>query len=294
METKKQRYIWIDWMKVIGLYFIILGHFFPPYKSYIYAFNVPLFFIISGFLTKKESKNEIFYSKLLHNLIIPMCLILSINYIWDIYINSGQITFINILRKIKNGMIGMHGINKGGGLGTCWFIYTLIILKITYQLFSTRIQISLLIVSPIIAILLNYKEISPGNAILNTTVAYPFWWIGTWLNKKKIFFSYHAYHPYKSIFMLCICIIMLYTAGHTNQTPFVFINGYGNNIAVFIIGALAGTYIIYYLCKIIERYCKSTKYIVLLSSGSIIILGLHYIFIDILHQYNLISGGARI
>ena len=51
----KERKIWIDWMKVIGMLFIVWGHFTPDLmKNFIYAFNVPLFFFISGGLTKAK------------------------------------------------------------------------------------------------------------------------------------------------------------------------------------------------------------------------------------------------
>ena len=47
----KVRYYWIDWMKVIGMFLIIWGHFFPKFSNVIiYSFNVPLFFCISGYL----------------------------------------------------------------------------------------------------------------------------------------------------------------------------------------------------------------------------------------------------
>lgn len=48
----KERRIWIDWMKVVGMLFIVWGHFTPNIMhNFIYAFNVPLFFCISGALT---------------------------------------------------------------------------------------------------------------------------------------------------------------------------------------------------------------------------------------------------
>lgn len=52
----KERRIWIDWMKVLGMLFIVWGHFTPNIMhNFIYAFNVPLFFCISGALTNVPS-----------------------------------------------------------------------------------------------------------------------------------------------------------------------------------------------------------------------------------------------
>lgn len=49
---------WIDWAKTIAILFVVFGHI--PEKNgsfgiyYTYLFHMPLFFFISGFLTKKE------------------------------------------------------------------------------------------------------------------------------------------------------------------------------------------------------------------------------------------------
>lgn len=281
METvNKHRYIWIDWMKVLGLYFIILGHFHPTYQSYIYAFNVPIFFIISGFLSKKEPNIKTFYNKILHNLIIPAIIILIINFIWDISIKA-ETTLIDIPKRIINVFIGMHGTHRaGGGLGPLWYVYTLIILKIIYQICSKKIQLLLLIALPLVAILLHYKSISFGNAILNTTVAYPFWCIGLFFRQRLE--QYRLYEKHRMNILLILSIIMLYIAGQYNNSPWMYINEYGNYFSLFIIGALSGTFIIYYISKKLEIPPHKTKYLKLLSSGSIIILGIHYIFIDII------------
>ena len=64
-STAALRMNWIDWLKSNGMFLIVFGHTFPPYNKYIYAFSVPLFFIMSGFLTKQESDNNIFWKKII-------------------------------------------------------------------------------------------------------------------------------------------------------------------------------------------------------------------------------------
>lgn len=32
----KDRFIWIDWMKILGMYLIVAGHLWAPYNGYIY------------------------------------------------------------------------------------------------------------------------------------------------------------------------------------------------------------------------------------------------------------------
>ena len=56
--TIPNRLNWIDWAKALAIIFVVYGHT-PAEKgdflhNYITSFHMPLFFFISGFLTKKE------------------------------------------------------------------------------------------------------------------------------------------------------------------------------------------------------------------------------------------------
>lgn len=61
ISEQKSHMVWIDWMKVLGIYFIIVGHIFPVGKEFVYAFSVPLFFLISGFLSHREEDCSVFW-----------------------------------------------------------------------------------------------------------------------------------------------------------------------------------------------------------------------------------------
>ncbi len=55
----QQRKNWVDWAKVLGMFFIIYGHCFPEtMTNFVYAFNVPVFFLISGYLCKKSLQSK--------------------------------------------------------------------------------------------------------------------------------------------------------------------------------------------------------------------------------------------
>lgn len=65
----KVRFYWVDWMKVIGMFLIIWGHLFPKHSyDFIYSFNVPLFFCISGFLGGGAAKIKTSYGSLFNYL----------------------------------------------------------------------------------------------------------------------------------------------------------------------------------------------------------------------------------
>ena len=54
----KQRIIFIDWLKAIGIFLVIVGH--MPMgdnmlRNWIYSFHMPLFFFASGFLYRQNN-----------------------------------------------------------------------------------------------------------------------------------------------------------------------------------------------------------------------------------------------
>jgi fucose 4-O-acetylase-like acetyltransferase len=72
----QERLLFIDWMKALGMLFIIIGHFSPPYLQIItYSFSVQFFFFISGFLFRREENLNQFACKCFRTLLIPF-------YIW--------------------------------------------------------------------------------------------------------------------------------------------------------------------------------------------------------------------
>ena len=59
----KDRILWLDTLKVMAIYLVVLGHivsttYQPNLKGIIYSFHMPLFFMISGYLNK-DKRNAI-------------------------------------------------------------------------------------------------------------------------------------------------------------------------------------------------------------------------------------------
>lgn len=187
-EISEKRYVWLDWMKVLGIYFIIWGHLFPPFHQFIYVFNVPIFFIISGFLAKKETSNKIFWNKIIFNLFIPMFLMSIINHIFKFRnaIFIGEYNFDYTIQFIQDFAIGKHYV-----LGACWYIYILILIKIIFQYSSSHKIVIILTgcIAPFISIVIdNEFNTLPifNKAIIFQTLflAYPLFIIG--VEGKKI------------------------------------------------------------------------------------------------------------
>ena len=70
----KQKYDWIDIAKGLGILLVVYGHCQPvfPVARFIYAFHMPLFFFISGFLFKNKQKDfQRFIKEKAKRLLIP-------------------------------------------------------------------------------------------------------------------------------------------------------------------------------------------------------------------------------
>lgn len=68
------RLLWVDVLKITGLFFVILGHIASPFSGFIYSWHMPFFFFLSGlFIAPLSNLSEIKYRAIkdFRNLMIP-------------------------------------------------------------------------------------------------------------------------------------------------------------------------------------------------------------------------------
>lgn len=274
-----KRMVWVDWMKVIGMYFIVVGHFFPAGYSLIYTFSVPLFFLISGFLFKNENQTKVFWKKIALNYIIPLFIIRTIMYFWERYIYYDSSQFISIIQYWLFMLKGYQNCN-----GACWFIYSLILLKIIFQFLPNKNTYILLLggIITLIAYYLNINNIHKGNAILNITVAYQPFAIGVLLKRYKN--QLDQYQPSIAIIisMFLYSLLTILFCAKINGHVWVYDNGYGKSILLYLIGSFNGAIGVYALSKLFNHYAQT--FIQTLSMGNIITLGFHQVFVNIIRM----------
>ena len=290
----KLHYYWIDWMKTIGMYFIVAGHLNPVGYTYIYVFSVPLFFIISGFLAKHEKNRNMFWQKQWTNLILPCIVICLLMHIHDIMLGvvHGNFSWEDIPKHIFYCIIGEHGLGTGsGGLGMCWFIYTLVLCRILYQYTFDKIVLRWLvvIVCLVVAIMYNRQEIEVYNAVLNTSLAYPLYLFG---GGGKFLYD-NMRHPVAKTLIIVLFVISLTLVaviGKLNGAPWMFGARYGNNLILFLIGGIAGTLAVFACSYLFQRFhCRGIDVI---SRGTIIVLGFQFVLIECYsHAPELFHGG---
>ena len=271
------RNYWIDRMKVIGMYLIILGHFFSIGYKYVYIFSVPLFFILSGYLENHKDSHWEFIKKLFHKLFTPTCIICLIMYIWNAYIYIINNQSLQDFPAIHSYVLMCLKGNQGP-LGTCWFIYTLIIIKFIHHFLPSNkgIQLTFFLLFSIISITLHYYQIHCNSAILNVCVAYPLYIIGLQLHCMDKYFIY-IFNFYNRLLLFAISIITIVICAKYNGYVWMYNNGYGNNFLLFLIGSISGTIMLFALCT--GKKNKFDNCITISSKGNIITLGFHQIFV---------------
>lgn len=290
-----KRLNWIDWMKSIGIFLIILSHHFPAHLCpYLFAFVAQVFFLISGFLSKKEKSISVFFSKNLRTLIIPYLLINLISwlypYIWN-HRNVGTDHFLTdiFIYPWAGILLGIQNW-KYNVCGPLWFVYSLFLIKLLFQLVPTkkRTIIIICIFSTVVPVVMSHFQFHPPLAALNTFLAMPFFLLGYNLSNR---YKYQFECLSRKLlcinkFMLVVIIMLLnmciFVIGHYNYCPWMHLNSYGNNIILFYLGGICGSFMIYLVSLSLNDFRLSI--ITVISSGTILILGFHIFLIPIM-QY---------
>lgn len=290
-----KRIEWVDWMKALAMFFIIAGHCWVPGNQYIYVFSVPCFFIISGYLSHKESDNVTFWRKLNWNMVVPMIIYLAINlcfYNLQTIVN-GVFHWSNLYEGPLLSLVGMQGQNyAAGGLKALWFVYTLCICKIIYQ-FLPQPKLSnpltfLLILAFIAAcVYINQKNIVVYNSIVNVLIAFPFFMIGNFFRRFETLLD--SINHLRAFLIFLAGVVITYICGRYNGLTFLYMCSYGNSLTLCLLGGIAGTGAVFVLSKWCSKLFNPFN-ISVLGGGTLNMLGLHPILIVIFNNILRLSG----
>lgn len=270
---------WIDWLKVIAMFFVIWGHCFPELmSSFIYAFNVPAFFLMSGFLTRERDDSGKFYSKFTHNLLIPYLLLAFLK-------GAGSIIkgFDNGEWYITIGAVlgGFHTLNDVQGCSNLWFVYSLMVVRLLHHLIKGSLKwlIGLSVLSTIVAVELNLNIEMPKWAVTDALIALPFFTIGHLFRTvlRGYFDKFINIIRDTNRIILCltvICIaIMIYGIGEVNGEAGLYRGDYGASIILLFIGAILGAIMLIIPSVCLDSY--SPKWLAVLGAGNVVTLTFH-------------------
>jgi len=281
--TIPNRINWVDWAKVIAISLVVFGHIpmtpdnFP--QKYITSFHMPLFFLISGYLTKKECFNTTTLKKYWHTLIIPYIFYNIIFYPYWIVrhiVDVPNAVLSDYIRPIIGAFLLQLRTPISDPLNeVTWFVAVLLVMKIILSIINlykggNHIMIILSILCALFYIYNEQFRICENIPIIGLYRCMPFFIIGHLCKQKRII-------PLKRTrFDLPICIIgigtSLITSKYLFNVPSCLINHALIYISAFVavIGTLG-------LCRLLENFHSSI--LDNISIGTIVIMGLHWMLI---------------
>lgn len=285
------RCYWIDNAKVMGLFFMIIGHMSllsPIPTQIIYSFHMPLFFFLSGLLFKKTKNFKEQFKKGFNRLIIPYILINGILLTIDVVINT--IILHNGWGGVKNQLVAIIlglGFGFKGLRPVCapsWFLMSLFLIQLISYLIVNQKKLTLLVcvTSIFINVIihhLSWQVISPVSVIMGL----PFFCMGFLLDdtmiSKDIFSK--LYKKVNAVgyvlIMMTLAIITIMLSLYNGRIECCKVD-YGSNILLFYVNAMIGVFSVVMFSKLIGPVFR--KFVTIICKGTLFVLGFHIFIIQ--------------
>ncbi len=257
----------IDVLRGIGAILVVIGHLVPyegNIKILLYAFHMPLFFFLSGFLFSNKKSFKDYIISNLKSLILPYFIFNIISFIFNLdMIIKDNFTFLQILDNI------FYYHNSIVWNSSLWFFIVLFFTKIVFYIFAKICNnsvkklsiITLVLLS--IGILLNINEIFLPFGLSIIPFAFLFFFIGYFVKKINILDKLKL--NIKSLPITIILIISFIFSALYNKRVNMSTNIY-NNYFLYFLNALIGIYI----CIILSKILQNSRILIIYSNLSMI------------------------
>lgn len=314
MIKTDQRICFIDTARIFGVILVYYGHFIESYMKggsavaashykFIYSFHMVLFFIISGFIAKRQPLNirdgrylrRLAASRLLPYAFLSLLLILPTIWTTDFTAGLELPTIDGYLKGIAATFLsGFPYFNIPTWFLICLFVVELMHYAAMPYLTSSRrvimTAISFYLVGSILAwnarflnptnILATHGKIYPYFMVLEAFTCYSFYLVGVYLRRNSFLLEEVSF--LKCFIGLLVCLTLVYLTFDLNKGMFsipsydavvILASSYGNPI-LFPLTAITGSLMILFLAKL----TPSLNSLSFLGSNSLIIFGLNGIF----------------
>ena len=270
------RLVWVDWMKTFAILSIVWGHFFSAGHIYLYVFSVQVFCVISGFLYKKSDSWKTCIRKCFWQLLVPT-VIMSVMMHLEASLRSmaqGVPYDLSWPWFFKWLLLGHRWC-----MGPCWYFYSLIVMRLIMQLLPEKkwVYAVLFVALSAGAIYLHAIGFEASNANINVLVCMPFFLIGVFLKPLKTVFS-GLHNRLLEAVLLLVAVALVVLCAEYNGYVWMYLNGFGHNYALYILGGMAGTLMLYVVSLWLSRLPYRNMPLTL-SKGSILVIGLHIVIV---------------
>lgn len=269
----RQRIEFIDLAKGICILFVLLYHVgYTWYTPLVQAIRIPLYFILSGLFFKDYGDFAHLLVKKVNRLIIPFLFFFVLGILAALCTDRSA----SVSRILQEPFIGPF-INNGA----IWFLLCLFWVNLFYYFIHTKVRntagrLAVCIGIGLTGLLMYRLEIYLPLFLSSALSSTPFFFVGVQLRRIPIL--YRTEHDKVILIVAVTILIALFTYCQMRYTPNI---GFKDNIYIgnyfeIIIISVLGVISFLILCKVV----KWLPIISYMGRYSIIILGLHCIFID--------------
>ena len=270
----KDRIWFIDYAKIIGLYFVIFAHLYTSegegaentIRTFFYGFHMPFFFAISGMLYKKR-KEGLFFAimKNVKSLFVPW-LVFNIIFIVIRIINTEE-SIYDILR------VFLRCVYRGWDTycGASWFVICLFAVKSIYDILiytNKKYLIYVLLAISIIPLEVRYLYFS------SITIGLTFYYLGS---ISTPFLSKINCKKWQYVIIAILCFIASFLLTLKNGKVSVLAATI-NNPLIFYVNAIIGSIGILSIGHLLKR--NKCKFVIKLSNSSICVVLTHLALVD--------------
>lgn len=280
---KMPRLPYIDHAKSIGILLMILGHIWtvdPAIRQFIYAFHMPLFFIIAGFLYKHVSFRQRiakdWRSLLLPYLLVNFCC-MAIRLFVPLFTEPGypfwQHFFAQAGAILTGESLPQYGLEPV--CGPSWFILAIFFLHMLRYIPLPGFLISALSIT--IAWLLRHFQIVIPGPLDAAVMAYPFFYAGSLLRR----IDWQRIAGPRVVIILALSLFLTWIMNRDNGPVDINTLQYGRNLAVYYLCACTGTMAVWTLCLLLERLSWRwlDAFAAVMAAGTIVVVGFHRFFL---------------
>ena len=295
--SNSRRILFLDYARVLTAFLVVYAHIYSvtsQVRLYIYAFHMPLFFIISGFLHSPRTTNKELI-KYFRILFIPILFFILYGVIVSLVFFNGNI--INFTSKIIEN-VSLHGDVPGNG--TVWFLFALLNIKLMMffylKVFEKRtIYVRLLFFFIVFGFFFGIRLLfgPPINPFFlkQSFMAFPLYFIG--YNARKLYDKKSLRIPdnYSNLLialvLLVLCVLITKVNGRVSMIGFSFGHSvFPLNILLFYTNGIVGSLMIICISLVFKR---ENKIITLTANSLISILGFQVPLMCVFHYFE--TGG---
>ena len=282
-----QRINWIDWVKALCMTVVVFCHL-PQqedtfYLQYLASVILSSFFFISGYLKKPAASQKESLKKYGYSLLIPYLIYNAIYYPYWLakyYIeHGGVISFGECLKPIVGTFLGqLNSVFSCELNGVTWFLLALFLMHWITDI-CNRIHKgkAVMLILTMISIVLyganKYWHFAPYITFHGFVRCLCFFFLGNLFRHTNYLKGLNLRKDFPiGISTLLISIVLFYW--HIHEERFIL------HIALFYVVNLFSVFGIIYLCRCLDSV--KIRFITIISIGTMLIFGLHRIFIGII------------